>query len=242
MAQLDSEPLSQRSCSVSTEISFQLFHGSFFQKSTIAAAKLRSQQHWHWHHHPICYSRPRPPPPFFFFARPFQALSFALGTLLMCPNRTISWDKVSQAATLALQQQDEIKPASLGFREWAELISSVSHHQSAKPSNPAPFLAPSMNQVLWAWRSIFQCFREATFPARVISSKLVFQVFSTSASLPAKLHFPSCHFLVSVSFPAVLRPLHPLWGGGAHHKLLTPCVCRMYAPSLGAGGGRRAGP
>lgn len=62
MAQLDSEPLSQRSCSVSTEISFQLFHGSFFQKSTIAAAELRSQQHWHWHHHPICYSRP-----FFFF-------------------------------------------------------------------------------------------------------------------------------------------------------------------------------
>lgn len=70
----------------------------------------------------------------------------------------------------------------------------------------------------------------------------MFPIFSTSASLPAKLHFPSCHFLMSVSFPAVLRPLHPLWGGGAHHKLLTPCVCRMRAPSLGAGGGRRAGP
>lgn len=160
----------------------QLFHGSLFRKSTIAAAALRSQQRWHWHH-PICYS-------LLHFARQFQALSFALGTFLLCPNRTTSWDKVSQAATLAQQQHDEIRWASLGFRERAELISTVSRHQSAKPSNPAPFLAPPMKWVLWAQRSIFQCFREATFPARVISRRF---------SVPNLLYF--CLFASQTPFP-----------------------------------------
>lgn len=57
-----------------------------------------------------------------------------------------------------------------------------------------------------------------------------FCLFASQTPSPQSLL--SC---ASVSFPAVLRLLHPLSGSGAHHKLLTPCVCRKRAPSLGGG-------
>lgn len=119
---------------------------------------------------------------------------------------------------------------SLGFREGAEPISCLTLPWERR----AEQLCPLLHQGVGAVGMKHLC-GSGKLPGKGNPQSDGTPMFSPLLPLcqpgSISLAVTSCVF----SFPAVLRLLQPLPGSGAHHKLLTPRVCRNMPHHWGVG-------
>lgn len=133
-----------------------------------------------------------------------------------------------------LLQQQETKRRSLGFRERAEPISCVTPPQECKAEHPCPSL--HTHQGVGAVGMKHPCGSEKPVSwQRVPPLAWHPNVFPTPASLPARLHLPSCHFVMCLLIPSCAEAPPSTITQQTSPQIADSLCLQKHAPSLGGG-------
>lgn len=135
-----------------------------------------------------------------------------------------------------LLQQQETKWTSLGFREGAEPISCLTLSWGCKAEQPCPFLHTHQGVGAVGMKHLCGSEKPSSWQ-RVPLLAWHPNVFPTPASLPARLHLPSCHFVTCLLIPSCAAAPPSTITQWSSPQIADSLCLQKHAPSLGGGRG-----